>query len=103
MKRSRATWLSPSAIYEFIRSQRPVPMTMPSARDVWERVGTRGKLLWVFLLPAAFLYAMVVQARNFFYSLGWFKSTGLPKPVISVGNLTVGGTGKTPTCLWLAE
>ena len=78
-------------------------MTMPSARDVWERVGARGKLLWVFLLPAAFLYAIGVQARNFFYSLGWFKSTRLPKPVISVGNLTVGGTGKTPTCLWLAE
>jgi tetraacyldisaccharide 4'-kinase len=77
-------------------------MTMPSVREVWERAGARGKLLWFFLLPAAFLYALGTQARNFFYSLGWLKSARLPKPVVSVGNLTVGGTGKTPTCLWLA-
>lgn len=76
---------------------------MPSIREVWERTGARGKLLWIFLLPAAFLYALAAQARNFFYSLAWLKSARLPKPVISVGNLTVGGTGKTPTCLWLAE
>jgi len=75
---------------------------MPSVRDVWERNGARGKLLWFFLLPVAFLYALGGRARNVFYSLGWLKSTRLPKPVISVGNLTVGGTGKTPTCLWLA-
>ena len=77
-------------------------MTMPSVREVWERTGARGKVLWFFLLPAAVSYALAAQARNFFYSLGWLSSARLPRPVISVGNLTVGGTGKTPTCLWLA-
>jgi len=78
-------------------------MTMPSVREIWEGAGARAKILWVLLLPAAFLYSLGVQARNFFYALGWLKSARLPKPVVSVGNLTVGGTGKTPTCLWLAE
>lgn len=74
-----------------------------SVRDVWERKGARGKLLWFLLLPVAFFYSVIVRLRNASFSLGLTKSRRLPKPVISVGNLTVGGTGKTPTCLWLAE
>ena len=73
------------------------------AREVWERKGVRGKVLWIILLPLSFIYRGVVQLRNGFFHLGWMKSVRLPRPVISIGNLTVGGTGKTPTCLWLAR
>ncbi len=77
-------------------------MTEALAREVWERKGFRGKILSALLLPASLLYAGVVQLRNGLFRIGCLKSSRLPRPVISVGNLTVGGTGKTPTCLWLA-
>ena len=47
-------------------------------------------------------YGFVVRARLFFYTHGWLQARRLPCPVISVGNLTVGGTGKTPMVIWLA-
>src|SRR5262245_5551138 len=74
-----------------------------TARDVWERKGLGGKLLWLLLLPASFIYSAAVQIRNGLFRLGCLRSAALPRPAVSVGNLTVGGTGKTPTCLWLAE
>ena len=73
------------------------------ARRVWERRGPLGWLLWILVLPLSLFYSSVIRIRNFLYSTGWRPSRGLPCAVVSVGNLTVGGTGKTPTTLWLAE
>jgi len=78
-------------------------MTDAWFRDVWERRGGRGKILWLLFWPLSVFYAAGVQLRNLLFHLGWLKSLRLPRPVISVGNLTVGGTGKTPTCLWLSQ
>lgn len=56
-------------------------------------------LLWPFSL----LYGFAVSIRLWLYAKGVFKTNRLRTPVISVGNLTVGGTGKTPMVIWLAE
>jgi tetraacyldisaccharide 4'-kinase len=50
----------------------------------------------IFLYPLSLLYATAVAVRNMLYDCGIFKSTAFNLPVITVGNLTVGGTGKTP-------
>ncbi len=49
-----------------------------------------------YLLPFSFLYGTIVTIRNIFFDWGWIKSTKFDLPVISIGNITVGGTGKTP-------
>ena len=74
-----------------------------SIRDVWGRKGVVGQCAWLLFLPLSFVYAIGAQFRNSMFALGCAKSVRLPKPVVSVGNLTVGGTGKTPSCLWLAQ
>jgi len=63
----------------------------------------QGHPLSYLLLPLSWLYCGVVRLRRFSYRRGWWGGLRLPVPVILVGNLTVGGTGKTPLVLWLAE
>ena len=72
-------------------------------RRVWRGEGVGARLLWLMLVPLSWLYGMGVQIRNFGYSARWLRARALDRYVVSVGNLTVGGTGKTPTCLWLAD
>ncbi len=57
----------------------------------------------ILLFPMAFLYGLVMQIRNFLYDWGIFKTHQFNKPIISIGNLTAGGTGKTPFTIYLAE
>ncbi len=59
---------------------------------------------WELLLtPLTPLYAAAVHARSAAYARGFLKSHRLPAPVVSVGNLTFGGTGKTPTVIALVR
>jgi tetraacyldisaccharide 4'-kinase len=53
--------------------------------------------------PLAWLYGVAVSARRKAYERGWIRSHRVRRPVIVVGNLTVGGTGKTPLTIWLAN
>src|SRR5580658_481957 len=61
--------------------------------------------LWVRVLlwPLSVLYGGYVRIRASLYAKRWLEQRRLGAKVISVGNLTVGGTGKTPMVLWLAE
>jgi tetraacyldisaccharide 4'-kinase len=56
-----------------------------------------------WLLPFSWLYGLGVQFRNFCYDVGLLKSHAFHVPVISVGNITVGGTGKTPHVEYLVR
>ena len=50
----------------------------------------------ILLYPASLLYQLATQIRNKFYDLEILKSNYADIPTISIGNITVGGTGKTP-------
>ncbi len=54
------------------------------------------------LLLASLPYEWTIRARTSLYSLGLLKTKRLPRPVISIGNITVGGTGKTPLVMTLS-
>jgi tetraacyldisaccharide 4'-kinase len=57
----------------------------------------------IVLPPLSFLYDAVTRARLSLYRRGTFHTTKLDRPVISVGNITTGGTGKTPLVEWVAR
>ncbi len=67
-----------------------------------ERAATHG-LRCLGLLPISWLYGLGVALRRALYVHGWLSVTRLPVPVVVVGNVTVGGTGKTPLVIWLAQ
>jgi len=61
------------------------------------------RALTVFLIPFSWLYCLVVFLRRKAYKTGLFNITNFDIPVVVVGNITVGGTGKTPVVIWLAN
>lgn len=61
------------------------------------------EILRVFLLPLSLIYGFITFLRNKLYDSGIFKSYKIPKKSICIGNLSTGGTGKTPHVAYLAE
>ncbi len=59
--------------------------------------------LHLALLPVSFIFRLLANMRRMLYRSGILRGEKLPVPVIVVGNITVGGNGKTPLTLWLAQ
>lgn len=71
-------------------------------RRIWDAGGLYG-LIAAGLIPAEWAFRLGTALRSTSYDRGWLRSSGASIATIVVGNLTVGGTGKTPLTAWLAR
>lgn len=65
----------------------------------WMRRGALARLLW----PLSVVFGLLSRTRRGLYRSGLLKAVRLPVPVIVIGNLFIGGTGKTPLAIWLVQ
>lgn len=72
---------------------------MVSLQHLWARTG----VLTLLLSPLALLFAAVSGLRRLAYRRGWLTAVSVGVPVIIVGNITAGGSGKTPLVIWLVN
>jgi tetraacyldisaccharide 4'-kinase len=78
-------------------------MSERAINRVWESSAITSRLARAALMPAGWAYAASVAIRNAGYDRGLLRAHPLTLPSISVGNLTVGGTGKTPVSAFIAH
>jgi tetraacyldisaccharide 4'-kinase len=71
-------------------------------RWLWTSRRFDARMARVALLPFAGLWRAGMAARNLAFDRGWIPVRELPLPAVAIGNLTVGGSGKTPIASWIA-
>ncbi len=69
--------------------------------DAWYKPGLDGRVL--LFMPLAWIYGAITALRRRLFRLGLKRSAQLPVPTVVVGNITVGGSGKTPLTIYLAQ
>lgn len=72
-------------------------------RWLWTSRRPEARLARLPLIPASALWRAGMKFREAAYRRGWATTHDLPLPTIAVGNLTVGGSGKTPIAIWIAR
>ena len=72
-------------------------------RWLWTSRRPDARLARLALLPASGLWRGAMAVRELAYRRGWLGVHDLPLPSVAVGNLTVGGSGKTPIAIWIAQ
>jgi tetraacyldisaccharide 4'-kinase len=78
-------------------------MSRSAVEKVWYGDGVPARVARAVLAPATWSYAGVTALRNFLYDRGVLHAHAPAIPVLSLGNLSVGGTGKTPMAAWAAS
>jgi tetraacyldisaccharide 4'-kinase len=71
-------------------------------RWLWTSRGIAARLARLALLPLAGVWRAGMSVRNLAFDRGWIPARELPLPAVAVGNLSVGGSGKTPIASWIA-
>jgi tetraacyldisaccharide 4'-kinase len=72
------------------------------AHWVWWSTAAPARVARGVLLPLAMAYRTVMSTRARAYARGWLRQRPLPLPAVAIGNLAVGGAGKTPFAAWTA-
>jgi tetraacyldisaccharide 4'-kinase len=72
-------------------------------RWLWTSRRAEAKAVRLALLPASGLWGVAMAARERAYRRGWLRTIRLPVPAVGIGNLTVGGSGRTAVTVWIAH